>query len=204
MSLDAVRSPNLTHNVAVEEGAGWPHPQPVISFRLSIAIAVLAALSLGACTKKGEPAAESKEGLEQALKGVEQAEEGFKRMRERGETLQQIVDEQTKLLDDTIAKHVNLLTTRLNAVEMEVVQMPEEKQAAVRPMLTELKQHAAEVQTAFREYRDAPPEKAGDASGKLKALLEKLHGAFAQMDAKMREPQSPPPVGIPPPPVGSQ
>lgn len=149
--------------------------------------AAFAALCLAACTKEAEPAKESKEGLEQAMKGVEQAEEGFKRMRERGEALQQKVDEQTKLLDSTIAKHLSVLTNRVGTTEAAIARVSAEKQPALAPMLAEAKQQLKNVEDTFREHREAPTEKAEESSRKLNELLEKLNAACAQLEAKVRE-----------------
>ena len=152
------------------------------------AIALLLSLYLMGCSKEAEPAKESKEGLEQALKGVEQAEEGFKRMRERGDTLAQKVDEQTKLLDSTVAKHLGILTGRVNSLEKLVLALPAEKQAAFGPGLAELKQQVHGVEAAFREYRDAPEGKVDESADKLQQLLEKWNAACAQLEAQVREP----------------
>jgi hypothetical protein len=152
--------------------------------------AVFAAICLAACTKEAEPAKESKEGLEQAMKGVEQAEEGFKRMRERGEVLQQKVDEQTKILDSTIAKHRSVLTTRLSTIEASATRLSAERQTALAPLLAEAKQHLKSVEDNFAEHRAAPPDKTEESSRKLKDYLEKLDAACAQLEGKVREPEA--------------
>jgi hypothetical protein len=144
-------------------------------------------LLLTNCTKKQEPEKESKIGLEQAMKGVEQAEEGFKGMREKGEALQQKIDEQTKLLDATIAKHISILTGRVEAEERLNAQLSAEKQSVLLPLLADLKQQVSGVEAAFREYRDAAPAKVEESKDKLQKTLERSNAAFANVDAKLRE-----------------
>jgi len=154
-----------------------------------ISLSVLVAL-FPSCTKKQDPEKESKIGLEQAMKGVEQAEEGFKRMREKGGALQHKIDEQTKLLDATIAKHVGVLGERVSAGEKMLSNLPFEKQTALRPMLPDLKQQVASVEAALREYGGAASSAEEEAKRKLQAALEKLNATTAQFEAQMREPVS--------------
>jgi hypothetical protein len=150
-------------------------------------VAIAALLTLSSCTKNPEPEKESKIGLEQAMKGVEQAEERFKRMRENGEVLQQKIDEQTKLLDSTIAKHLGLLASRVDAEEKSVLGFPAEKQTALLPLVADRKQQITVAEAAFRDYRDAPPRKVEELKAKLQSFLEKLNSTFAQLAVKARE-----------------
>jgi hypothetical protein len=150
------------------------------------ATGIVALLIFSNCTKEQEPEKESKIGLEQAMKGVEQAEVGFKRMREKGEGLQQKIDEQTKLLDATIAKHLSILASRAEAEEKLISALPAERQAILLPVLAELKQQVPGVGFAFREYRDASPEKEEESKRKLQNTLEKWNTAFAELDVKAR------------------
>jgi predicted nucleic acid-binding Zn-ribbon protein len=150
-------------------------------------VGIVALLLLTNCTKKQEPEKESKIGLEQAMKGVEQAEEGFKGMREKGETLQQKIDEQTKFLDATIAKHTSILTNRVAAEEKLIAGLPAAKQSVLLPLLADLKQQVSGVEVVFREYRQAPSAKVEESKDKLQKALEKLNSAFAQFDAKVSD-----------------
>jgi predicted nucleic acid-binding Zn-ribbon protein len=124
------------------------------------------------------------------MKGVEQAEDGFKRMRDKGEALQQKIDEQTKLLDSTIAKHVTILTSRADAEGKLIAALPAEQQTALLPLLTDLKQQVSGVEAALQDYRSAPSAKVDESKAKLQAALEKLNTAFAQLGAKLHEPEA--------------
>jgi DNA repair exonuclease SbcCD ATPase subunit len=148
---------------------------------------IVAPLALANCTKKQEPEKVSKDGLTQALKGVEQAEEGFKGMRERSEALQQKVDEQTKLLDATIVKHVSLLADRADAEDKLLSGLSAEKQTPIRPKVTDLKQQVAGVEAMLREYRDVPSGKLEESKRKIREAIEKLNAAFAQLEAEIRQ-----------------
>jgi len=121
------------------------------------------------------------------MKGVEQAEEGFKGMREKAEGLQRKIDEQTKLLDATMAKHVSLLKGRVEAEEKVVASLPVERQTILLPLLGDLKQQVSGVEAGFREYRDAPVSKEEEFREKVQKALEKLNADFAQLDAKRRD-----------------
>lgn len=143
------------------------------------------------CSKKEEPAAASKDGLKDAMKGVAQAEEGFKRMRERSESLQQKIDEQGKLLDATIGKHVSLFTNRVVADEKAISALPDEKQEALRSKLADLKQQVATMEAAFREYRDAATGKLEESKRKLGESADKANAALAQLEADIRSASAP-------------
>ncbi|MEA3208545.1 MAG: hypothetical protein QOE70_1602 [Chthoniobacter sp.] len=154
---------------------------------INAACGVFALLVLANCTKKPEPEKVSKDGLTQALKGVEQAEEGFKGMRQRSESLQQRIDEQTKLLDATIAKHVSLLADRADAGDKMISGLPAEKQTPLRPKVTDLKQQVSGVEAMLREYRDAPSGKLEEPRRKIREGVEKLNAAFAQLETEIRQ-----------------
>jgi chromosome segregation ATPase len=147
----------------------------------------VALLALANCTKKQEPEKVSKNGLTQAMKGVEQAEEGFKAMRERSESLQQKIDEQTKLLDATIVKHVSLLADRADADDKMISGLSAEKQTPLRPKVTDLKQQVSGVEAMLREYRDAPSGKLEEPRRKIREAIEKLNAAFTQLEAEIRQ-----------------
>ena len=136
-----------------------------------ICAGVATALVLAACDGEAPAVQQASKSLASAREDIDNARAAIQATEQHSRELHERILAQRAELNSLIDKRLVLLRQQLAEDEARLRRLPAPRETELRPRLAQLHQNLDEIKARLHAYRDAPPDKAGEAFSALERAL---------------------------------